>query len=79
MWLIDLIPTSLTETPSLRQLGNAALDNGEVDGVGYEGKAHVRVSTLDTPKIEQTSFDPEVEGEAEAFERLRTEMEAGRQ
>jgi hypothetical protein len=70
---------SLVETPSLRRLGNSALRNGEIEATGYEGRSHVHVSTLDSPRIDQTSYDPEVENESTAFERLRRGMEAGEQ
>nr|WP_299856231.1 DUF4747 family protein [Sphingomonas bacterium] len=70
---------SLVETPSLRRLGNGALRNGEIDARGYDEDGHVRVSTLDSPRIEQTKYDPDVETEQVAFERLRRGMEANQQ
>ena len=70
---------SLVETPSLRRLGNGALRNGEIEASGYDGEGHVRVSTLDSPRIEQTKYDPDIESESSTFERLRREMEAGQQ
>lgn len=67
---------SLVETPSLRRLGNSALNNGEVEARGYDANGHVKVSTLDSPRIDQIKYDPESESEQAAFERLRREMEA---
>jgi hypothetical protein len=67
---------SIVETPSLRQLGNGALRNGEIDARGYRGRSHVRVSTLDAPRIEQTTYDPDAETESAAFDRLRRGMES---
>lgn len=68
---------SLTETPSLRRLGDSALRNGEVEASGYEGKSHVAISTLDNPRFDQASYDPEAENEANVFDRLRRGIEAG--
>ena len=68
---------SLAETPSLRRLGSSALQNGEVEASGYEGKAHVDISTLDNPRFDQASYDPEAENEASVFDRLRRGIEAG--
>ncbi|WP_295194244.1 DUF4747 family protein [uncultured Brevundimonas sp.] len=70
---------SLVETPSLRRLGEGALRNGEIKARGYDTDGHVNVSTLDTPRIEQTKYDPEAESEQAAFERLRRGMEANQQ
>jgi hypothetical protein len=67
---------TLQETPSLRRLGTAALANGEVEARGYDGEGHVRISTRDTPRIDQIRYDPEAENEATAFDRLRRGMEA---
>ncbi|MEG8018786.1 DUF4747 family protein [Sphingomonas sp. LR55] len=67
---------SLQETPSLRRLGTAALTNGEIEARGYNGDGHVRISTRDSPRVDQTRYDPEVESEATAFDRLRRGMEA---
>lgn len=68
---------SLTETPSLRRLGNSALNNGEVDASGYEGKSHVAISTLNNPRFDQTTYDSEDESEEAVFDRLRRGLEAG--
>jgi hypothetical protein len=67
---------SLVETPSLRQLGNGALRNGEIEARGYDKNGHVQVSSLNSPRIEQTKYDPEFESQQIAFERLRRGMEA---
>lgn len=67
---------SLVETPSLRRLGNGALRNGQIEARGYDADGHVKVSTLDSPRIEQTKYDPQIENEQIAFERLRRGMEA---
>lgn len=67
---------ALQETPSLRRLGTAALANGEVEARGYDGDGHVRISTRDTPRIDQIRYDPEAENESAAFDRLRRGMEA---
>jgi hypothetical protein len=68
---------SLVETPSLRKLGNTALRNGAIEATGTEGKAHQRISTIDSPRLDQTTYNEEVESEVHAFERLRNSMEAG--
>lgn len=68
---------ALQETPSLRKLGNASLANGEIEARGYDASGHVHISTRDTPRIDQLQYDPDEEGEAAAFERLRRGMEAG--
>lgn len=70
---------SLVETPSLRKLGAGALRNGEIRARGYDKDGHVSVSTLDSPRIEQAKYDPEVESEQVAFERLRRGMEVNQQ
>lgn len=67
---------SLKETPSIRRLGDSALENGEVEASGYEGKSHVDISTLDNPRVDQTNYDPDEESEDSAFDRLRRRMEA---
>lgn len=69
---------SLQETPGLRNLGTAALSNGEIEAKGYDQDGHVRISTRDIPRVDQLRYDPEVESEATAFDRLRRAMEAGR-
>lgn len=68
---------SLTETPSLRRLGDSALNNGEVEASGYDGRAHVAISTIDNPRFDQASYDPDAETEAGVFDRLRRGMESG--
>jgi hypothetical protein len=70
---------TIVETASLRRLGVSALENGKVTASGYDNGVHVTVSTLESPRINQTTYDPDEYSEETVFEELRQKMEARRQ
>ncbi|AUN33605.1 DUF4747 family protein [Niveispirillum cyanobacteriorum] len=67
---------SIEKTDSMDQLGRAALVNGAVEALGYNENGHVKISTLDYPKIEQTKYDPETQSEEIVYDNLRRRMES---
>lgn len=60
--------TGVQPTPQIRQLGQAALEHGEIEAKGYDRNDNLVVlSSVNHPVVKKYRYDPEISSERDAF------------